>query len=82
MSGARRDEHRRHAEPIRHLEIARDVLEHRGFRGVDAKALEEAQIGSLVGLGDEVAGGDVEHGFEEMVDLEMRGGLHRMPMRA
>src|SRR5262249_36128355 len=79
---SREDEDRRHTEAMRHLEIARYVLEHGGPLGDDAEMLDEEAIGPLVGLGDEATGLDVEHAVEEMVDLEMRRRLHRVPMRS
>ena len=55
---------------MRHLEIARQILEHGGAFGIDAVAGEEAVVHLRQRLGIEVGGGDVEHVLEVLVDLE------------
>ena len=66
----RHHQHRGHAERVRHLEIARQVLEHRGLVRIDAVLVQEAVIDLRQRLGIEIGGGDVEHVLEVVVDLE------------
>src|SRR5262249_47575723 len=55
------DQHGGHAECMRGFQIARQILEHRRFRRVDAMAYEEALIDLRHRFRIEVRGGDVEH---------------------
>ena len=52
------------------LEIARQVLEHRGLARIDAVLVQEAVIDLRQRLGIEVGGGDVEHVLEMVVDVQ------------
>ena len=48
-------QHRRHAEVVRHGEIAGDVLEQDGARRVDPVRLQEPLVGRALGLGTKLA---------------------------
>src|ERR1700760_3025412 len=65
----RHHQHRDHAERMRDLEVARQVLEHRGAARLDAVTGEEAVIGLRKGLRLELGGGDVEYVLEMPLDL-------------
>ena len=60
----RHDEHGRHAERVRHGEVAREVLEHRGLPGVDAVHRQKSIVGLRRRLGLELGRDDVEYIIE------------------
>ena len=66
----RHHQHRGHAERVRHLQVARKVLEHRGARRIDAVAGEEAVVGLRQRFRLELGRDDVEHVLEMLVDGE------------
>ena len=76
------DEDGRHAEGLRHFEIARQVLEHHRRGGIDAVLAEEAGIGVRMRLRKEVGPDDVEDVVERLVETDPRQDPLRMAERA
>ena len=70
VARVRHHQHRRHAERVRHREIAGEVLEHRRLCGIDAVAGEETVVVLRKGLRLQFARDDVEHVLEMVVDGE------------
>ena len=66
----RHHQHGGHAERMRHGEIAREILEHRGARRIDAVRFQEAVVGLRQRLRLEIGLVDVEHVLEMHVDVE------------
>ena len=66
----RHHQHGGHAERVRHFEIAREVLEHRSARRIDAVRFQEAVVGLRQRLRLEVGLVDAEHVLEMHVDVE------------
>ena len=59
-----------HAERMRHGEIARQILEHRGALRVDTVSFEEFVVGLRQRLRLEIGRDDVEHVLEFFMDFE------------
>ena len=65
---------------MRHREVAREILEHRRFAGVDVVQLEKAVVGPWCGFRLELGRDDVEHVLEVPVEAEPR--QHRIGVAA
>ncbi len=64
------DQYRGHAELVRHDEVAREVLEHRRFRGIDRVVPQKFLIGLRRRFRLEPGGDDVEHAVEMSDEAE------------
>ena len=71
-----------HAKSMRHDQIARQILEHRGFRRIDIVPFEKAAIGLRRRFRLQLGGDDVEHGLEMMAEAEPLQHLAGMIGRA
>ena len=76
------DEGGHHAPRMRRQEIDDDILEHGGARWLHLMLVEEALVGLLRGLGQEIGGDDVEDVLEQMVQPQLLGGAQGMFARA
>ena len=66
----RHDQHRGHAQRMRHFEIAGEVLEDRGTRRIDLVTGEESLIDPRPWFGFKLGGPDIEYVFEVLFDAE------------
>ena len=72
------DQHRGHAELVRHHEVAGEILEHRRFRGIHAVDAQEFVVGLRRRLRLQFGGDDVEHRLEMLgyaEPLQHRAGM-------
>ena len=66
----RHHQHGRHPKLMGDDEIARQILEHRAFRGIDIVPFEKATISPRRRLWLHLRGNDVEHGLEVMTETK------------
>ena len=68
----RHHQHRRHAHRVRHFEIAREVLEHRGALRHDVMQPSKLFVGLARRLRFEIGGDDVERVLEMAMQFQPR----------